>query len=317
MNSITKSAISNEMIQKITAREFPFSGFQKAEELTEGYFNAAYLVTLENGQEMILKIAPPEGVEILGYEKDIMKAEVEAMKLVKARTDIPLPEVTGFDYSHSICPSDYFFMTKLEGKSFSSISETLTKDEKDLIEKKTGEYNRKLNAITGEGFGYYGSIDKEKDWFGVFSFFLEDIFHDADRIGLDIGINFATVNTLLTEHRKYFQEVTLPRLVHWDLWPGNVFVSGNEITGFIDFERCLWGDELLEYGFRSHIQNPSFLSGYGKPGFTEGEKIRIIWYDLYLFLIMSLESDYRKYPDRGLYFWAKEQIEKTFARLKE
>ncbi|SHO46083.1 phosphotransferase family protein [Anaerocolumna xylanovorans] len=316
MDSITKSSITDDTIRKIAENAFPSDKVKEVRELTGGYFNAAYLVAFDK-KEVILKIAPPKKVPVMSYEKDIMRAETDCMELVKDRTDIPVPDILFCDYSHTVCPSDYFFMSKLEGMSFSSIKETFTEEEKNLIEFHTGEYNSRINSITGEGFGYYNRVQKGIAWFEVFLSFFADIFKDAGAIGLDTGMDYASIEELLTRHKSYFAEVTTPRLLHWDLWEGNVFVMDKRITGFIDFERCMWADVLLEVGFRSHYQKPHFLAGYGKKEFTEAEKVRILWYDLYLFFLALMESDYRKYPDRGMYFWAKEQIEKTLPQLKE
>ncbi|MGW2815569.1 phosphotransferase family protein [Streptomyces sp. NPDC001415] len=47
-------------------------------------------------------------------------------------------------------------------------------------------------------------------------------------------------------------EVTEPRLVHFDLWPGNIFAHPGDdtrpvrITGLIDHERAFWGDPAAE-----------------------------------------------------------------------
>lgn len=316
MNSITKSNITEETLKKMVNLAFPQAELLDWKELTEGYFNAAYLITLSDEREVILKIAPPEGVLVMSSEVDIMRAEVGCMELLSEYPDIPMPKVLFHDFSHSICPSDYFFMTKLAGKSFSSIQQAMTEEEKDSVERQTGKYNAAVNEITGNGFGYYNSIVTDSDWFDVFKGFLEKIFLDAEKISLDIGMDFESISKILLKHKKSFNEVTTPRLVHWDLWAGNVFVEKDKITGFIDFERCIWGDELLEVGFRSHYQKPAFLEGYGKKGFTETEKIRILWYDFYLFAIASLESDFRKYPDRGMLFWAKEKLDKTLTALR-
>lgn len=316
MESITKNSISGDSIRKMAEHAFPSDKVKEVRELTEGYFNTAYLVVFEE-KEVILKIAPPKEIPVMSYEKDIMRAEVECMKFVKDKTNVPVPEVLFCDDTHTICPSDYFFMSKLDGMSFSSIKETFTEEEKNLIEFHTGEYNAGINSITGDGFGYYNLVQKDASWPEVFLSFFAGIFKDAAAIGMDTGLDYTAIEELFTKHRGCFEEVAVPRLVHWDLWEGNIFVKDKGITGLIDFERCMWADVLLEVGFRSHYQKPSFLAGYGKQEFTEAERVRILWYDLYLFFLALMETDYRKYPDKGIYFWAKEQIEKTLQQLKE
>ena len=56
---------------------------------------------------------------------------------------------------------------------------------------------------------------------------------------------------LCAEAHPALDEVQSPRLVHWDLWDGNVFVdpATAQITGISDFERSLWGDPLMEVNF--------------------------------------------------------------------
>lgn len=316
MESITKSSIAFDTISKMAEIVFPSDKVSSVKELTEGYFNTAYLVAFESGEELILKIAPPKEVAVMSYEKDIMRAEVECMRLVKEVTDVPVPDILYYDDSRVICPSDYFFMTKLAGDSFSTIQEKLPQEVKDSVELMTGKYNARINSIQGEGFGYYNGVKKNMSWFEVFLSFIEDIYKDADKVSVDIGAEYAEVMELLQKHRDCFSEVTTPRLVHWDLWEGNVFVSDNTITGLIDFERCMWADILLELGFRSLYQKPGFLEGYGKKQFTEAEKVRILWYDLYQYLLMSMECEYRKYSDKGIYSWAKGQVEKIMEQLR-
>lgn len=42
---------------------------QSYEELTEGYFNVAYEVTLSSGEAVILKVAPANGIRVMTHEK--------------------------------------------------------------------------------------------------------------------------------------------------------------------------------------------------------------------------------------------------------
>lgn len=68
---------------------------------------------------------------------------------------------------------------------------------------------------------------------------------------------------LLNKDKSYFEEVKVPKLVHWDLWAGDIFVLDKNITGFTNFERYLWADELMEVGFRTYGYNKYFFQGYG------------------------------------------------------
>lgn len=312
LESATKNRQSLETIEKMTAFAFPGLHADEVTELGEGCFNAAYAVRLSDGRETVLKIAPPIDFPIMSYERNIMRAEVEGMRLAREKTDLPIPEVYCYDGSRTLCPSEYFFMSRIEGRSFSAVSGEMSGREKTAVEFASGEMNRKLNGITGERFGYFAQPEKQgPDWFHVFSGMLRDIFLDAEKMKISLAVRFDTVRQLLSGTRGAFGEVTVPRLVHWDLWAGNIFVKDGRVTGIIDFERCLWADVLMECGFRSGGRSPDFMRGYGMKTLTEPQKIRIAWYDLYLFLIMSMESEYRNYPTLDQKVWAEERVRKS------
>jgi aminoglycoside phosphotransferase (APT) family kinase protein len=112
------------------------------------------------------------------------------------------------------------------------------------------------------------------------------------------------------------EEITTPRLVHWDLWEGNVFVKEGKITGIIDFERAMWGDPLQEYFFRLHCYNKSFTDGYGRDLRAEAP-VRALLYDIYLYLIMVIETKYRNYPDDWQYNFATENLKQAVEQLKK
>ena len=85
--SMTKNQKSRVQLEHMMQQACPNSPDKILNELTEGYFNAAYEVTLQNGKQVILKIAPPPDVSVMRYEKDLMAAEGGAMRLVAEQTD--------------------------------------------------------------------------------------------------------------------------------------------------------------------------------------------------------------------------------------
>lgn len=305
--SVTKSVVSEETICAMVSKAF---GCEPKEiiELTEGFFNVAYRIELEE-RPVILKVAPSPEVDILTYEKNIMWTEVDSMKLVKKETKVPVPEILFYDDSRTLCDRTYFFMELLPGRSFSSCMEELSEEEKSHIFCKVGEYTKELNQITGTKFGYYGQPDRQgSDWYTVFEEMLEDAFCDAERKEIAVPVEKEKMFALLKKDKAYFEEVTTPKFVHWDIWAGNVFVDKGEVTGIIDFERALWADELMEVGFRTYEYNESFFAGYGREELTESEKRRALWYDIFLFQIARLECDYRQYDNRWAYDWSGEML---------
>lgn len=309
MESQTKNKQSNEILHQMIDRAFPGIQAVSIKELTEGFFNVAYMVELSDGRETVLKIAPPIQSVIMTHEHNIMSSEVHSMRIVAEQTDVPVAKIYFYDDSRQLCDAEYFFMEKLSGSSFHSCMSELSDEVRLGVDVQVGNINRRINTIIGERFGYFGQPDKQGDvWFDVFKSIALDAINDAAAFNIDFTIDIPQLMTLLERDKPHFEEVTTPRLVHWDLWAGNVFIEDGKVTGVIDFERCLWADELLEVGFRKFANNHSFVEGYGITDWTESQRIRVLWYDVYLFLIMALECDYRQYEDRGVYNWSTEML---------
>lgn len=309
MESITKNRKHRADIEYMMNRAFPEMRVIQIKELKEGYFNAAYDVTLSDGRQIILKIAPVSDALIMSYEKNIMFSEVKAMKLVKAQSKVPVPEVYMYDASCSICDAPYFIMEKITGNSLSAINQELSEKEKSDIMRQVGLYTRQINSITGTEFGYLGQPDMQGNcWFPTFKKMMRLAVADAEKMEIDLRVDIDELFLLLDSDEIYFHEVQIPRLVHWDLWEGNIFAEKGKVTGIIDFERAIWGDPLMEVGFRSYGQSTDFFEGYGKKEFTSNEKKRILWYDIYLFLLVALEYKYRRYETDDTYKWATEML---------
>ena len=113
-------------------------------------------------------------------------------------------------------------------------------------------------------------------------------------------------------------EVTAPCFVHWDLWDSNIFVDPDtlSVVGIIDFERALWGDPLMEGQFFAKSDDATFLDAYGQAMLTTaGSRHRRLLYDLYLFVIMTVEVSYRRYPTDDIERFAREHLALTLAKL--
>ena len=308
-HSITKNRNEERTIHNMFHQAFPEQKIISMEELAEGFFNVAYGITLADGTEVIVKIAPSGDRDIMTHEINIMFSEVEVMRRIAKESDVPVADILFYDNSHSICNSDYFIMKKLEGRSFSSCMESMIEEEQNKVFYRMGEYTARINQIKGRVFGYYGQPEKQgKDWFPVFQDMLLDTYRDAERKNIDLKVPREQLLRLLDQDQEIFQQVKEPSLVHWDIWAGNVFVNQGEITGLIDFERCLWADVLMEVGFRTYDYHKAFFDGYGLE-LDKDQQARAEWYDIYLFLISCLECDYRGYDNRWAYEWGTKMLQ--------
>lgn len=321
MGSKTKNNQNMDMLEEMVSKAFNGTRISKKEnsiiELKEGYFNVAYFIQLEDGKEVILKIAPPANAEIMSYEKNIMRTEVKTMQFVKEKTNVPIPYIYYYDDSKTLCSAEYFFMEKIDGTSYSSIKESLYDKERNNIENQIGKYNSDINEITGKYFGYDGQKQTQGlSWKQVFVKLINDVLKDGEKKKVDIGLPYEKVRETLQRFASYLEPVTTPHLVHWDLWDGNIFVKNGEITGIIDFERAMWADPLIEHYFKEIDKtSEAFLKGYGKLSFSDDEIIRRMLYNIHLFLVMIIECAYRNYADDCQYNWAKEMLQSEVKRI--
>lgn len=318
MESLTKNKQSEETIRRMVEKFFAPLEMVSYRELTEGFFNVAYEVSLSDGEEVILKVAPAKGTRIMSYEQNIMYTETQAMKMAERAGNIPVPRMLGFDTECTRCSSPYFFMEKLKGDSLNAIKDTLSREQLDAVYLESGRINRRINEICCPCFGYPGqpAIQGEK-WFPVFMKMMEAGIRDAEAGRVELHVPAKELFACLKRDEHYFDEVTVPRLVHWDCWDGNIFVADGQITGFIDWERSLWADPLMEVGFRVFSDQPLFRKGYGLETLTQAQERRAVWYDIYTTVLMSLECEYRQYETMDFYNWSNGVLQKQFGIVKK
>ena len=322
MNNISKTPLESGAAQEIT--KF-WLGSQKViasiEELKDGYFNAAYAIQLTDGFRFVLKIAPMPVVKNLRYERDIMLAEVEAMRLVKRQTDIPIPEIYFFDSQANILPSPYFAMEFVEGIPLHKLREKLSSEEHSNIDQTIGKYLRQMNGLHGNQFGCFAHPEKSGiSWADTFENLLSDVLQDGQDAKISLPLSKDEYLSIYQRHKDCMDEILEPALVHWDLWDGNIFIDprSHKINGIIDFERCLWADPLMEAFFGNPDPRSAYVAGYGGPLFEDPEQIRRrMLYNAYLFLIMVIEAYFRKYETNDLTKWARGKLRETLDFLAQ
>ena len=309
MESISKNKLSISHINDLTQNAFG----RQADTIIEnniGEFSALYVINLAD-KEVVLKIAPKDSVRVLRYEQNVMRAEVDALKLVKDNTGVPVPRVLFYDAAGTYCDSEYFFMEKIRGVDFNSLLSGLSAGQTGQIIKRIGRLNREINEVKSDKFGYPAQAKRQTgSWKAAFAGMVSDILADGEEAGIKWPVPYHEIENIAASFIYACDDVTTPRLIHWDLWPGNVLIDNGNITGIIDFERALWADPLMEYYFRKHALNRDFIDGYGlDPSLLDkNAKIRLALYDLYLAIICVVEYYYRRYNGVSQYAWRERQL---------
>lgn len=316
MEIVTKNRQSKDVICRMTEKYMSPLKMTDCKELTEGLFNAAYEVYLNNSGSVIIKIAPPEDIAVQTYEKNIMYAEVTTMEKLAQYEDIPVPRIYGYDESCTVCPSPYFIMEKLRGESLNKIGYTFSKEQLDGFHFEIGKILKKLSGVVCPCFGLPGQREYQSDnWYTAFFGMMTSAIEDAARVDVRLEVPPEKLMKKLLRDKNIFDEVTAPALVHYDCWDGNIFIENGKITGIIDWERSIWGDPLMELGFRTFSPDPAFQKGYGLEKLSENQTRRALWYDVYMLALIASETAYRKYKID--YPWEDGVLSRQFAELEK
>ena len=154
--AITKNRQSEETISGMAKMAFPDKQIAEIKELTEGLCNVAYDITFEDGSESILKIAAKDRRGNTSNEVNLMRAEINAMKLVAENCSFKVADIQYYDPSNTICDGSYFFMEKLEGDNFFSVRKGMSEEEIAIIDTEIGAISRELSNIQNPEFGFLG-----------------------------------------------------------------------------------------------------------------------------------------------------------------
>jgi fructosamine-3-kinase len=323
MESKTKVRLEPAVIQSLVTGAFGPCRMVSADEMKDGFANTAYHVVLDGPPfHSVLKIGPADSADILAYEKDIMRAEVEVMRLVAADSTIHAPRIHAADFSRRLIDHDYYFMEFLTGTPWNLIRKTLSAEQNASLETQLGHIIARISAFTNPTFGLYAGRQFD-NWLQAFTWMCSLVFADAGKYCIEVPVSESEFMGLLDRHADVFAQVVQPQLVHWDLWEGNVFVTMNGgepvISGIIDFERSYWGDPLSENPFGKGAGAVNFIKGYGTDILaSHGDKVRRIFYSLYLYLVMIVEDGPRQYVDKRTVEWARKRFGQTmeaFAQL--
>ncbi|WP_093838575.1 phosphotransferase family protein [Streptomyces aidingensis] len=319
MESRTKRHLTTDQLDAML-RDATGIGCQVETELTDGWYNAAYRVVLDDGRAAVVKVAPPADVPVLRYERGIMATEAAIYRLAGAYGGIPGPEVL-------LEGPDFLVTSLLPGVPWDKAAGELAPETESALRRELGRVTARLHTIDSPDgrFGYPAPESglSAPDWRTAFSAMVEALLDEAAHWKSDLGTSPDEIRGLVDAGSDVLKEVTEPRLIHFDLWPGNIFVDPEQprITGLIDHERAFWGDpvaELVSFAFGGDIgEDSDVVAGYRQAGgrldFDRSFHHRLALYHLYLALILVIEcgprgyqGEHKEFTDSYLATWLAE-----------
>lgn len=143
---------------------------------------------------------------------------------------------------------EFLVLSVVEGTAWDRAADRLTRPAEAAARRELGAITARLHTLAPEDgrFGYPATQSGllATDWRTAFTAMVEALLEDAERWQSALDAPPAEIRRLVAEGGDALDEVTEPRLVHFDLWPGNIFVdpaddgSHARITGLIDHERA-------------------------------------------------------------------------------
>jgi aminoglycoside phosphotransferase (APT) family kinase protein len=268
---LTKMTVTDDQLARLLA---PLGAVAAASPLDGGMFASTYRVDLTDGQRYVVKVTSADTSRLLRYEHGILGTEEEVYRRTADRPDLLMPRVVHSDFSRALVDGDALVVSFLDGEVWNTLP-PLDDGATDRVRHDLGAFMARLHTVTGEAFGYPAQASglSAPTWPEAFGLMVEALLTDAETWGVELPAD--ALRGALADHHDALAEVTVPTLVHTDLWPGNLFLSPDassvlRLSGVIDTERSLWGDPLYELAGADQLGlgpvPPALIAGYRDAG---------------------------------------------------
>lgn len=246
------------------------------EELRDGEFTVCYAT-----DELVLKVWPAKTTPLLTHERGLVAAEADVCRRGR-EVGFPAPELVRTGCADG---RDWLLMSRVPGRSVRDVE----------VDRELGAALARLHAVEGSSFGYVGRPPLQgAEWPNTFGRIVDALLDDAERFGTQLPFSSDDVRAAVERGRPALARVVRPSLVHFDLWPSNVFAEEGHLSGVIDGERSLYADPLAEWAalalFAAPETRAELLAGYGGLELDEAARARLDLYRLQLCLIILVEE---------------------------
>jgi aminoglycoside phosphotransferase (APT) family kinase protein len=267
-------------------------------------YNAGYHLDLTGSAptRAFLKVAPPDDIPCLTHDRRLMRAEIDTLERLAAAGIGQAPAILAADVSRAIVDRDAVFIEHFEGNLLADELADMTPREAAGVRRELAAIAGAIQAVTAPTFGYpHQAALQAPTWREAFERMLDAVLDDALR--LDVDPPLEPLRSRLRALTERLDIAGPPRLIHYDLWDGNVLVSRGEegwsITGLIDWERAFYGDplaEIVSLTFHSDMAvDADLLAGWSRAASTPlvldaQASRRLALYRAYLWLLMLVEA---------------------------
>ena len=300
----------HDIIARIFSRSLGVEGGVSARLLDGGMFNTTYLVGCGSPERLfVLRLGPVERQRLLGFEGNLMRAEEYVCSVCRS-LDLPCSRVLAVDCSRALVDRDYMIVDYIP--SVPMCEAGLGRGEKERLYHELGRWLRRLHSVRGEGFGF---VSRQLEglsfprWSEALNCEIADFTARLESAGGLTAAEGARVRGIYAQNAALFDEISEPRLLHTDIWEGNVLLDGgtHAILAVIDGDRAIFGDPDFEFA-SPWGQVPPLREGYGFEPVRDAHRERRMRLYLAFYLALEAHVGLSEYNNHGLFRDRKRQL---------
>ncbi|CAN5406796.1 fructosamine kinase family protein [soil metagenome] len=259
----TESDISWQLLRQIV-QEWAGSAaeLEQVVPLHGGCVNTTMHLSLTTGEQVVLKISP--------HRVNHSYLDEEHQLAMLRNLGIPVPDVYACVIGTLDFPHSYMLMEFVDGKDWSKARSHCTADEADHLQQELAELVARLHDVTGEAFGRvtYADHTGAGTWPEFYRELYDSIFKSVESsplVPVKARRRLAKIHNRLPQLLNHDDP---PRLVHWDLWSGNLLAKPNgdgrwHVAAVLD-PSCKFAHAEAELAYLELFQTttPAFLKAY-------------------------------------------------------
>lgn len=239
-------------------------------EIGTGTYNNTFRVEFVNRDPVVLRVAPAPSLQHRS-DRQAMRNEHAATPLLAAALGPLVPRTLTVDFSHEVLGRDALIQQLLPGGPASTVVPDWSSTRRANFFRALGAITHTVHSVHGHEFGQIAG-PTWPTWSAATANRLLTYADDLDELG-DDGTEIRRVSEATERHAADLDELSVPRLLHGDLWLLNILVaddSDNAITGVVDHDAASWGDPAGDWTLQkiregAGTERDAFWETYGPP----------------------------------------------------
>jgi fructosamine-3-kinase len=259
----------------------------EAKPLAGGTIHTTLGLTTKDGGKAVLKITPHRIDR--GY-----RHEMYQLNLLRS-LGVPAPEVYACRLGTLESPNSYILMEHVEGVNLAEAKKLCTADEYDRLQAHLAELTLAMHERQGSHYCRVteeradGGSGRHEHWARFYREMYDPIWHEAEKVKQIPVKARRQIGKVHERLERLIGHDDTPRLVHWDLWSGNVLAHkdghGNWRVSAVLDPNCKFAHAEAEIAYLElfHTSTPAFMKAYQhvRKMTPEYHMVRKLVYQLY------------------------------------